>query len=744
MKKQFILFLIAFTSFTAKSQITGYTHNLSLSNSSYFYLGGNELFIAGKFNQFGRNENYLLDYNLTDNTFEYINDSLPSISFYNLTGYIGNNMIALNKLNNPDTLLFTTNKWQTFGKISRTYFSANKFTNAIKTSFGFLIVAEDFGNAFTYYSPDGQNWGTTATTLGAIGNSNPMKSYLKEVDGKTFFFQRTDLFRISYDGGQTFINKSGVGGQGNLNKVLVIDTNTIIAYRNANPYANYDFHYSTNGGLNWQAMNLNDQLFYVKGLDSLFFLQGQDSLFLSTDTGVTKTFYSTNIPPNFTYFAQVFNSRDSGMLVNNNEYFSPHIDSAWKFLGTSIFGGRSIDFNQNAGFIDFSYTTSGGKIFTTKPANVSLANQIEACKVLNDSTVLFTDSDGDIYKTIDQGDTWVKKLNIGTGYAPIGRKFYQLNNGDTLMLTNYDFRAKYSLNKGETWQNMTAGGGAFAFSMTPKGTVYQAVDDYINNAVQIAIYSNTDVTAPATLVNTINEDSLKVVVMEMFDENIGYILARHQTANKLQLFKTNDAWTSSISLGSILNLTTKYGVFNGSFNGEFKYKIHLPSADTVYLNKLSLITEDSNSNSLYYSYDGGLNWNESEIKYSKYQQSPNERINDIYFFNATSFISTSTFGRVFYNSLIAANSGGNGNPTSIKTVELNNDFNVYPNPTNDYLNIDYGDEQFEEVIVYNLAGKTMLRSQNRKQLNVSELTNGTYVIEVSTKTNRAAKLFIKQ
>ncbi|MEN8116708.1 MAG: kelch repeat-containing protein [Bacteroidota bacterium] len=85
-------------------------------------------------------------------------------------------------------------------------------------------------------------------------------------------------------------------------------------------------------------------------------------------------------------------------------------------------------------------------------------------------------------------------------------------------------------------------------------------------------------------------------------------------------------------------------------------------------------------------------------------------------------------------------------PVSVRAV-YSPEFNIYPNPVQDKLNISF-DEEIQFVEVFNLAGVKLMVKQvtdiNRTTLNVSELPQGMYILNVATKEGRGSKMFIKQ
>ena len=65
-------------------------------------------------------------------------------------------------------------------------------------------------------------------------------------------------------------------------------------------------------------------------------------------------------------------------------------------------------------------------------------------------------------------------------------------------------------------------------------------------------------------------------------------------------------------------------------------------------------------------------------------------------------------------------------------IEFNNDFNLYPNPSNRLINIK-STQKVSSINIYNMLGNlVMVRnvSSNRSILDIENLTEGIYLIEV--------------
>jgi len=62
---------------------------------------------------------------------------------------------------------------------------------------------------------------------------------------------------------------------------------------------------------------------------------------------------------------------------------------------------------------------------------------------------------------------------------------------------------------------------------------------------------------------------------------------------------------------------------------------------------------------------------------------------------------------------------------------------IYPNPATDFINIQIEDQVDYQVNLFNIEGKRMISVQNAKQLNVSSLPVGTYILEIKDAKNGA-------
>lgn len=119
--------------------------------------------------------------------------------------------------------------------------------------------------------------------------------------------------------------------------------------------------------------------------------------------------------------------------------------------------------------------------------------------------------------------------------------------------------------------------------------------------------------------------------------------------------------------------------------------------------------------------------------------------------------STSGYGSLFTGCWASTGSVMQGNFTyvkinsasslSVKSVEINGEASVYPNPAKDQLNVKSPNE-IVELHVFNMAGQKVLSQKSsgkNQQLNISVLTTGNYILQTIDKNgNSISTRFIKE
>ncbi|HLV39892.1 T9SS type A sorting domain-containing protein [Xanthomarina sp.] len=81
---------------------------------------------------------------------------------------------------------------------------------------------------------------------------------------------------------------------------------------------------------------------------------------------------------------------------------------------------------------------------------------------------------------------------------------------------------------------------------------------------------------------------------------------------------------------------------------------------------------------------------------------------------------------------------------SIKDYSLDNSISVYPNPTNDFVNLEVSNSVIiKSVELYNIIGKQVLKTDSVKTLDLSNLESGVYLLKVSTDLGSMTKKIIR-
>jgi len=72
-------------------------------------------------------------------------------------------------------------------------------------------------------------------------------------------------------------------------------------------------------------------------------------------------------------------------------------------------------------------------------------------------------------------------------------------------------------------------------------------------------------------------------------------------------------------------------------------------------------------------------------------------------------------------------------------------FNLYPNPTSDVLNISSKNGlEMKEIKITDLSGRIVKTLNNATTINVSDLSTGTYLIDITTNEGKASSKFVKK
>ena len=90
----------------------------------------------------------------------------------------------------------------------------------------------------------------------------------------------------------------------------------------------------------------------------------------------------------------------------------------------------------------------------------------------------------------------------------------------------------------------------------------------------------------------------------------------------------------------------------------------------------------------------------------------------------------------------------NGNLTSFSTLKSNS-FSIYPNPSNDIINISLSKDEIKEIIIFNVYGEKITQKnlivESNLKVDLSDYSNGTYfIVAINNDLSKTVKKFILQ
>lgn len=83
-------------------------------------------------------------------------------------------------------------------------------------------------------------------------------------------------------------------------------------------------------------------------------------------------------------------------------------------------------------------------------------------------------------------------------------------------------------------------------------------------------------------------------------------------------------------------------------------------------------------------------------------------------------------------------------PLAINDLNLNDNISIYPNPAKTELNLNVSQNDKNELSISNLLGQVLIKSQNQNRIDISNLTNGIYILAITQGQNKYTKKFIKE
>lgn len=242
---------------------------------------------------------------------------------------------------------------------------------------------------------------------------------------------------------------------------------------------------------------------------------------------------------------------------------------------------------------------------------------------------------------------------------------------------------------------------------------------------------------------TLNAAYTTVAFIKILDPNIGYA----QTAyTDVVIGGMGSSFTVSLAIPAMpANLITQYGVSIRGVNANPANEVALGSLVLSPVIVLSANLENFTANVKNQQVD--LKWNtanEMNVQGFDIEKSVDGKLfNKINFVSATNQLKASYSandlllnGAAYYRLKIIDNDGKYSYSNVVKAIAFsNNSINVYPNPATNMLNVNVLDlNTTKEFTIFNSFGQPMVTTkmnQLSQQVNISQLTTGTYFIQFS-------------
>lgn len=320
----------------------------------------------------------------------------------------------------------------------------------------------------------------------------------------------------------------------------------------------------------------------------------------------------------------------------------------------------------------------------------------------------------ELYRTTDDGSTWdlisptntnvgmgnsvIDFINADSGYWAISEIIYKTTDGglnwDTTIISDPNQFSSVSVMSMD-FVDMDHGLiGTFDNSFFYGGGLYSTTDGINTLTKKDLNYYNSVINH----VNFVNNNTIYA--------GMPYGMTQNNGSGRMFIYKSIDngiTWDSIyVDSANIIDPALMGFEFKDNLNG--KAIVRQAWSDTCYVFETT---------------DGALSWNLEDTIFSY-------DIFDISITENNTYISAPD-DKIYKQS--------NG-VTSINTV-YNNSFNLYPNPSNDFVNINIGmGNDISEVNIYNVNGSLVLnQTGNHKKIDVKSLNSGYYLVKVILNDN---------
>lgn len=347
-------------------------------------------------------------------------------------------------------------------------------------------------------------------------------------------------------------------------------------------------------------------------------------------------------------------------------------------------------------------------------------NILKSVHFINSGTGWTVGSIGIILKTTDAGETWVEQTS-GTGNTLESVFFTDANNG---WVSDANGSIFHSDDGGATWSEQTNLGYAMKSLYFVSETTGWAVGQ------QERIYHTNDGGENWTLQHSTSPGVFWNDVF-FFDNNNGWAVGDDGTFIKtedggatwtkyttgvnynlsgVQFTSATEGHISTFSGGGSYLKSTDGGetwTENISGLGVFFHEVHYTTSSTGWAVGSSGIIHETT--------DGGDSWDYVD------PAPVSTTLLDVYF-------PSETMGYIVGESGVILRMGSTAELTE---TEENSHIVVYPNPSTESISIQ-SDEQFSSIIIRDMSGRTVIRTDLSESIDVIQLGSGQYIIEANT------------
>ncbi|MFT3794762.1 VPS10 domain-containing protein [Flavobacterium sp.] len=617
---------------------------------------------------------------------------------------------------------------------------------------GFSVGFSSFSKVF-YTKDSGEHWSEIYYTVDhdnvfvndvAISPNNSDKVFLARGNGDT------DIdggLWVSINDGQDWTSVASLEG-------VTLDA---IAFNPANANEMYigssigfgihpeNLYRSADNGTTWntvpvswtdETLNNITKIVYNPGNTNQIIVLEENEIVRSNDGGNTweSIVYPVGISMDYYYGLNAsFNPSDSNQIVITTDLYPQFFDNTQETLTqieAPFFNVLWPSVAQYSGVTHLYYGGQGGRQHKNMSTGVISVYDAEAPDSFNPKrNYMFADPavPGRVFTYASMGffGGWV---NMSTDYGATTTNILQAFADDMQELTidpNNTNIIYVSMRSGE-------GGNMVKIDLTD-----------LNNIV------TTDIVTPE--INEFGEGVITGIVVDPTDSNTIYIAKRHR------IFKTTDGGQNWNGIGTGLEAITEadiiwdmqgnplnpaqltlgsnIGVYTSTDSGatwtailegtDAKRIKHSPLNDGVIM--VTVFSTENAMASIAYTADNGQNWNHVLPEQIHYAQSYGMD----YIFEGNSvdaYIATTDLGIIKYH--IANVTLSTSHP-----IASSNPVGLYPNPASSVVNVFANGAEIQSAQVYSITGQKVLESQS-KSLDVSGLSNGIYMVKVSTTSGK--------